>query len=1061
MEQGSTGLGEGAPRTRERKGPSSPVYSVELEVFEGPLDLLLHLVRKHELDILDIPIAFVAEKYLAYLDVMRQLDLEIAGDYLVMAATLAYLKSRELLPPEPRAGEAGQSEEDEGEDPREALIRRLVEYERFKQAAAELDSLPMSGRDVFARGAELVMPPVDPGLAPVSLFNLAEAYYRVLTRAKVKSTHEVQIEAVTVAQRIKQLALILEEKPHFEFEELFLNRTWGSERELRAMVVVTLMSILEMVKLGVAGVQQPLDSTTIRIYRRASAEQTQAALADYDEDESFGAPKPKAGEEEGAPAKPRETGASRAAAEAELDAVEEAALLAEALASVQEPEEPVVGYADESEDVAANDAASEYDDEPRPAPRRSRSEGRRPVLEDRDEAIEATADERFVIVEGSSAEPPREHVSRWGRGADEAEEQRAGEELLEPGATAVGEDVPGDMSSSGEPGGVEDVLGDMSTAAEDALEDMPGADASGEDLSAGPEDGLVAGAGGEMPGDSLEAEDVLEDMLAATDETVAIEDVSEALPDTGVAEGLEGLSGADDEPAGSVEAEDVLGDMPFGDDTAAATESGLIAELASESGELSSAEDEESPRGEDDLGVLTVDVAEDEGDGRASFGEPEEGGGLDVPEDTSVTANDERLSAEDEGFFEEIARGVAVGAAEEPQEKSESDESAGADAGVAGEALAQGGLGTGWRAGDEPAASVRAEDVFGDMPLADDQAAASESGEPSGAADEESPRGEMDLEALPADFAEEDSDGRALAGADLDVLEDASGSAEGERVSAAEEDSSAEAVARSVAVRATEEPREDVESLEGAAIDAGFAGEESVAGEVFADAVTEAAEELPEQLRSDASVAEDAGFAGEELAADEVIADAATEGAESSDAGEGAMARGDATEAAGAADGDTVTVADVATEAAGFADAGEDPVVDTGDVADSVPERLAEALLPEVASDEDVVTADAVVPTEVAEPADGERDAADVAAGERREDVLEDMSGVAVQGAEAVPEDGEAGDPADAGRETTDEKEAVLSDSDEEEAGGLFLNTGEGLGGRELGDVDDDEDDAQ
>ncbi|MFY0530876.1 segregation and condensation protein A [Nannocystis pusilla] len=222
-------------------------------MFEGPLDLLLHLVRKHELDILDIPISFVAEKYLAYLDVMRQLDLEIAGDYLVMAATLAYLKSRELLPPEPRSGEAGQSEEEEGEDPREALIRRLVEYERFKQAAAELDSLPVSGRDVFARGAELVMPPIDPGLAPVSLFNLAEAYYRVLTRAKVKSTHEVQIEAVTVAQRIKQLALILDEKPHFEFEELFLNRTWNSERELRAMLVVTLMSILEMVKLGVAG----------------------------------------------------------------------------------------------------------------------------------------------------------------------------------------------------------------------------------------------------------------------------------------------------------------------------------------------------------------------------------------------------------------------------------------------------------------------------------------------------------------------------------------------------------------------------------------------------------------------------------------------------------------------------------------------------------------------------------------------------------------------------------------------------------------------------------------
>ncbi|WAS98627.1 segregation/condensation protein A [Nannocystis punicea] len=443
MEQGSTGLGEGAPRARERKGPSSPIYSVELEVFEGPLDLLLHLVRKHELDILDIPISFVAEKYLAYLDVMRQLDLEIAGDYLVMAATLAYLKSRELLPPEPRAGEAGQSEEEEGEDPREALIRRLVEYERFKQAAAELDSLPVSGRDVFARGAELVMPPIDPGLAPVSLFNLAEAYYRVLTRAKVKSTHEVQIEAVTVAQRIKQLALILEEKPHFEFEELFLNRTWNSERELRAMMVVTLMSILEMVKLGVAGVQQPHESPTIRIYRRASAEQTQAALADYDEDASFGAPKPKAGEE-GAPPPAREGKPPRT--EAELDAVEEAALLAEALASVQEPEEPVVGYADEGEDVAANDPASEYDDEARPAPRVRRAEGRptrqgRDVLEDRDEEIEDFRDGRLVIVEGTSAEVPREEDGRTRRGR--LAEAAAGSS---PVADAE-QDVPSDSSA--------------------------------------------------------------------------------------------------------------------------------------------------------------------------------------------------------------------------------------------------------------------------------------------------------------------------------------------------------------------------------------------------------------------------------------------------------------------------------------------------------------------------------------------------------------------------------------------------------------------------------------
>ncbi|MFZ6179423.1 segregation/condensation protein A [Nannocystis pusilla] len=512
MEQGSTGLGEGGPRPRERKGAASPIYSVELEVFEGPLDLLLHLVRKHELDILDIPISFVAEKYLEYLDVMRQLDLEIAGDYLVMAATLAYLKSRELLPPEPRSSEAGQSEEEEGEDPREALIRRLVEYERFKQAAAELDSLPVSGRDVFARGAELVMPPIDPGLAPVSLFNLAEAYYRVLTRAKVKSTHEVQIEAVTVAQRIKQLALILDEKPHFEFEELFLNRTWNSERELRAMLVVTLMSILEMVKLGVAGVQQPLDSTAIRIYRRASAQETQQALADYDEDASFGAPKPKEGESP-APSAPKRP------SEAELDAVEEAALLAEALASVQEPEEPVVGYSDEGEDVAANDPASEYDDEPRPAPRRSRSESRAArtdVLEDRDEGFDDEPEGRLVIVEGTSAEVPREHEGpRWGRRSGEgepaarvADESGQREDVLEDMAAlredaGVGaEDVPEGGSEAGEVADASDATPRSEIVLEDRWE-TEGPDA---------EDALASAAAGE---EARDAEDVVEDRSEA------------------------------------------------------------------------------------------------------------------------------------------------------------------------------------------------------------------------------------------------------------------------------------------------------------------------------------------------------------------------------------------------------------------------------------------------------------------------------------------------------------------------------------------------------------------
>ncbi|MCA9661798.1 MAG: segregation/condensation protein A, partial [Myxococcales bacterium] len=274
---------------------SNPVYAVELPIFEGPLDLLLHLVRRHELDILDIPIAFVTEKYLEYLEVMRALDIEIAGDYLVMAATLAYLKSRELVPQQDAEEEESDGEDEDGEDPREALIRRLIEYERFRAAGRELNEMPVAGRDVFTRGGSIDLPPLDPGMAPVTLFRLAEAYARVLQRAKISKSHEVVIERVTVRQRMEQLSLLLEERGDVEFDSLFLEREWSSVLELRQMLVVTLMSVLELVKLGIIGVQQPTDTATIRLLRRASYAAAMQALTGYDEDASFGegaAPKP-------------------------------------------------------------------------------------------------------------------------------------------------------------------------------------------------------------------------------------------------------------------------------------------------------------------------------------------------------------------------------------------------------------------------------------------------------------------------------------------------------------------------------------------------------------------------------------------------------------------------------------------------------------------------------------------------------------------------------------------------------------------------------------------------
>lgn len=258
-------------------------YAVSLDMFEGPLDLLLHLVRRHELDILDIPIKFIASKYIEYISFAQALDIEIAGEYLVMAATLAFLKSRELLPPSPEDEDAADDEE-EGVDPREELIRRLIEYERFRNAGDDLDQRPQSGRDVFARGGALSIEAPDPGLAPVTLFKLAEAYNRILDRAKISEEHEVVIEPVTVRQRMHQLSVLLAQRRQFSFESLFLERTWSSERELRSMLVVTLMSILEMVKLGLVGIHQAAGSETVELERLAEADAMASAVSVYRED---------------------------------------------------------------------------------------------------------------------------------------------------------------------------------------------------------------------------------------------------------------------------------------------------------------------------------------------------------------------------------------------------------------------------------------------------------------------------------------------------------------------------------------------------------------------------------------------------------------------------------------------------------------------------------------------------------------------------------------------------------------------------------------------------------
>jgi segregation and condensation protein A len=223
-------------------------FNIELPDFEGPLDLLLHLIRKHELDIMDLPISFVAERYLHYLALMRQLDLDVASEYLLMAATLAHIKSRMLLPT------AFPEQEDEdgemGEDPREELIRQLLEYQKYKAAAEQLGASSVMGRDVFGRGAP---PPTTDGPAPlaeIGLFKLLDAFEAILKKLKDRLSFEVSAERITVGERISQVTEILREKQFCRFDELF------EGLRSRYELVVTFLAILEMAKMKISRIYQ-------------------------------------------------------------------------------------------------------------------------------------------------------------------------------------------------------------------------------------------------------------------------------------------------------------------------------------------------------------------------------------------------------------------------------------------------------------------------------------------------------------------------------------------------------------------------------------------------------------------------------------------------------------------------------------------------------------------------------------------------------------------------------------------------------------------------------------
>ena len=237
---------EGEPLTQLPKDLYIPpdALQVFLEAFEGPLDLLLYLIRRQNLDILDIPLAEITRQYMQYIEVMQELQLELAGEYMLMAATLAEIKSRMLLP---RPQGEGSGEED---DPRAELVRRLQEYERFKRAAEDMEELPRVDRDTFPASAELVERRVVKMLPQVTMKEMLVALKEVMARAEMFAHHHVQRERLSVRQRMSDVLGTLRSQAFVEFTGLF------RPEEGRMGVTVTFSAILELLREGLIEIVQ-------------------------------------------------------------------------------------------------------------------------------------------------------------------------------------------------------------------------------------------------------------------------------------------------------------------------------------------------------------------------------------------------------------------------------------------------------------------------------------------------------------------------------------------------------------------------------------------------------------------------------------------------------------------------------------------------------------------------------------------------------------------------------------------------------------------------------------
>ena len=248
-------------------------YSVHLDKFDGPLDLLLHLIRKNEVDICDISIADITRQYLDYIKLMKVLNLDVAGDFLLMASTLLHIKSRMLLPPD------DQEEGEEEGDPRAELIRRLLEYQQYKEAGMVIGARALLGREVFSRTCpdpSLAKAKSDEGPLEVSLFELVDAFRALLARIPAESFHDVAPgDSLSIADCINEILSLLQERDTLQFDELV------RDEQTRERIIVTFLALLELCRLKLIRIFQNEECGAIWFVPAVAQEQAEA------DDEAF------------------------------------------------------------------------------------------------------------------------------------------------------------------------------------------------------------------------------------------------------------------------------------------------------------------------------------------------------------------------------------------------------------------------------------------------------------------------------------------------------------------------------------------------------------------------------------------------------------------------------------------------------------------------------------------------------------------------------------------------------------------------------------------------------